>query len=100
MKLKISKEKEKELIKKFGHVPTEKEILEKIKASQERLMSALAGALKTAPDDPKIRKQLLESVEKAAKLRGEVYEKVLKEKPPAIKIPATAEELLEDKKFN
>lgn len=100
MKLKLSKKKEAELIKKFGHVPTEEEILEKIKASQERLMSALAGALKTAPDDPKIRKQLLEAVEKAAKLRGEVYEKVLKEKPPEIKMPETAKELQEDNKVN
>lgn len=100
MKLKISKEKEAELIKKFGHVPTEEEILAKIKASQERLITALAGALKTAPDDPEIRKQLLTAVEKAAKLRGEVYEKVLKEKPPAIKIPTTAEELKEDIKVN
>lgn len=100
MTLKISKKKEAELIKKFGHVPTEDEILEKIKASQERLMSALAGALKTAPDDPKIREQLLGAVEKAAKLRGEVYEKVLKEKPPAIKIPNSAEEIDEGNKVN
>lgn len=100
MKIKLSKKKEAELIKKFGHVPTEKEILDKIKASQERLITALAGALKTAPNDPEIRKQLLAAVEKALQLRGEVYEKVLKEKPPAIKIPNSADELLEGNKVN
>ena len=90
MKPKLSKKREAELIKKYGHVPTKEEIFEKIKASQERMMQALAGALATAPKDPKIREQLLEAVEKATKLRGKIYKDLLKEKPPR---PKTSEEL-------
>lgn len=87
MKLKISKEKEKELIAKFGHVPTEKEISENIKASQEKLMTALVGMLETAPDDPEVRKKLMEAIEKAVEVRNKVYEEVLKETPPPVKRP-------------
>ena len=81
-KPKLTKKKKEELIKKFGHVPTKEEIFEKLKASQERLMWALSGALEAAPDDPKLRKQLLQAIEKAATLRGKVYREVIKEEPP------------------
>lgn len=94
--MKLSKKQEAELIKKYGHVPTKEEIFEKIKASQEIMMRALAGALKTAPKDPKIREQLLEAVEKATKLRGKIYKDVLKEKPPAPKIPPKPEQSTAD----
>ena len=93
MKLKLSKKQEKELIKKYGHVPTMEEVFERIKASQEKLMSALAGALQTAPDDPQIREQLLEAVEKAGQMRGKIYKDILKEEPPTVKIPKSANEL-------
>ncbi|OGY21931.1 MAG: hypothetical protein A2126_00170 [Candidatus Woykebacteria bacterium GWB1_45_5] len=82
MRRKPTKKQKEELIKKFGHVPTKEEIFERLKASQERLMWALSGALETAPDDPKLRKQLLQAIEKAATLRGKVYRDILKEKPP------------------
>lgn len=78
----MTKKKKEELIKKFGHVPTKTEIFENLKASQERLIWALSGALETAPDDPKLRKQILQAIEKAATLRGKVYREVLKEEPP------------------
>ncbi|OGY26022.1 MAG: hypothetical protein A2Z24_02820 [Candidatus Woykebacteria bacterium RBG_16_44_10] len=81
-KSKLTKKKKEELIKKFGHVPTKEEIFEKLKASQERLMWALSGALKTAPPDLELRKQLLQAIEKAATLRGKVYREVIKEEPP------------------
>lgn len=82
--LKLSKIKEKELIKKFGHIPTKEEIFERIKASQERMIWALGKAMETAPDDPKIRQQLLEAVEKATNLREAIYKEVLKEETPPL----------------
>lgn len=82
--LKLSKKKEKELIKKFGHIPTKEEIFEHIKASQERMIWALGKAMETAPDDPKIRQQLLEAVEKATTLRDAIYKEVLKEETPPL----------------
>jgi hypothetical protein len=85
--MKLSKNQEKELIKKYGHVPTEKEIFENLKAHQEKLMSALVGALETAPDDPEIRKQLMEAVEKATQMREKLYKEIIKEPSPPIKKP-------------
>ncbi len=83
---KLTKKQKEKILKEFGgRMPTKEEIFEKIKASQERLMQALAGAARTAPDDPEIRKQLLEVVERAAKLRKGIYKKVLKEEPPNIR---------------
>lgn len=67
-----------------GRMPTKEEIFEKIRASQERLMQALAGAARTAPDDPEVKKQLMEVIEKAGSLRKGVYKKILKERPPKI----------------
>ena len=85
-KPKLSKKRKEEIMKQFGgRMPTKEEVFEKIRASQERMMQALAGAARTAPDDPKVRKQLLEVIERAAKLRGKIYEKVLKEKPPRVR---------------
>ena len=69
------------LIKEFGHIPTKEELYVKIRESQERFMRALEGAWETVPDDPKVRKELLRIVEKAAKLRQRIYREVLHEKP-------------------
>ncbi len=83
---KLSKKRREEIMKQFGgRMPTKEEIFEKIRASQERLMEFLAGAAKTAPEDPQIRKQLLEVIEKAGNLRKSVYKNVLKTKPPKIR---------------
>ena len=84
------------LIKQFGHVPTKEEIFQKIKESQERLVSSLAGMWQTAPDDPKVKGKILEAMEKAMKLRQNVYKTVLKEEPPEIRPP---EKLLENMKI-
>lgn len=87
--IKINREK---LLKQFGgKVPTEAEILDKIKASQERLMQALVGMARTAPDDPEIQRQLREAIEKAAELRKKIYKTVIKEEPP--KIHKSSEEI-------
>lgn len=83
MRLKLKKRQREELIQKFGHIPTRKEIFEKIKKSQERLIYSLAGAWETAPDNPHERKQLLKAIEKAIKMREEIY-KMIGEKPPEI----------------
>lgn len=84
-KVKLSKKRREEIMKEFGgRMPTREEIFEKIKASQERLMTALAGAAKTAPDDPVVRKHLMEVVERAGGLRKKIYKDVLKEKPPKV----------------
>ena len=98
MKKKLSKKREKELIAKYGHVPTKKEIFEKMKASQERLIYSLAGALATAPDDPGTREQLFEAIDKAFQLREKIY-KMMDKKPPEIKIdPKILEELAKSSK--
>jgi len=66
---KLTKKQRERIIKEFGHIPTKEELFEKIMASQERMAKALAGAWENAPDDPKIKKQLLEAGEKSAKLK-------------------------------
>lgn len=71
-KLKLSKKKQDELIKKFGHIPTQEEVFQKIIESQERLANALKGAWDTRPADPDIEKDLLEVGERAGKLRKEL----------------------------
>ena len=55
------------------------EIFQKIKESQERMIKALEGTWKTAPDDPEIRKQLTEAVAKTAKMQKAI-KKIIKEK--------------------
>lgn len=83
MRARLTKKWKQELIKKYGHVPTKKEIFQKLKESQERLIYPLAGAWQTAPDDPEERKKLLKSIKEAIKLREKVY-KMIGEKPPEI----------------
>lgn len=78
-KLKLSKKKQDELIKKLGHIPTQEEVFQKIIESQERLADALKGAWETRPDDPEIEKQLLTVGGRAGKLRKEL-QKVIKQK--------------------
>jgi len=75
-----------------GRMPTQEEVFEKIRASQERLMTALVGMAKTAPNDPEIKKQLMEAMQKAAELRKKVYKQVLKQKPPQINHPEEEKE--------
>ena len=80
MREKLTKKQKDKLIKEFGHIPTKEEIFAKIRTSQEKMMAALKGAWDTAPDDPKIRKQLVEVVEKASKLRNKIYNDILQDK--------------------
>lgn len=65
-------------------MPTQEEIFEKIKASQERMMQALKGAYDSATDDSESRAQLLKAIEKATRLRGKIYDTLIKEKPPKL----------------
>lgn len=74
-------------------MPTEQEIMEGLKASQERLMQALAGMARTAPDDPEIKAQIMEAIEKAAGLRKKIYKEVVKEEPPKIRMEEENEEV-------
>lgn len=80
MREKLTKKQKDKLIKEFGHIPTKEEIFSKIRQSQETMMAALKGAWDTAPDDPKIRKQLVDVVEKASKLRHKIYNDILQDK--------------------
>lgn len=43
------------------------------------------GAWETAPDDPKIKKQLSDAMEKAVKLRDRVYGEILNEAAPDLR---------------
>ena len=94
MGLKLTKKQKEKLIKQFGHVPSKKEIFEKMKASQERLIYSLAGAWETAPDDPKIKNQLLRAIQKALNLRAKIYE-MMGEKPPKISLSSAPPDLRE-----
>lgn len=78
-KVKLSKRKREELIKKYGHVPTKNEIFQKIIESQERLAQVLKGAWESAPNDQKVKETLLEAGEKSAKLRSKI-KKIFNEK--------------------
>lgn len=83
---KLSRKRKEEIMKQFGgRMPTKEEVFEKIRASQERMMEALKGAYETAPDDPNVRKDLVNAIEKATKMRSKLYKEVLKETPPNIK---------------
>lgn len=81
----MNKKQKEEIIKKYGKIPTKEEIFQKIKESQERMVVALAKAWETAPNDPKIKKQLLEAIEKALQFRNKLYKDLLKEEPPNIR---------------
>jgi hypothetical protein len=83
--VKLSAEKKEQLIKEFGHIPTKEEIFEKIRTSQERLVVSLIAAWESAPNDPEIKSQILEAMQKASEIREKVYKKILKEEPPDIK---------------
>ena len=88
MKNKLTKKQREKIMKEFGgRMPTKEEIFEKIRAAQERLMTSLAGAVRTAPDDPGARKQLTEVIEKAGSFRKKIYKEILKEKVPKVKEP-------------
>lgn len=88
MKNTLTQKQKEKIMKEFGgRMPTKEEIFEKIRASQERLMQALAGAAATAPNDPEVKKQLFGVIEKASNLRKKVYKEVLKEKPPKVRDP-------------
>ena len=85
MKKGLSQNQRQKIMKQYGgRMPTKEEIFEKIRASQERMMQALAGAARTAPDDPEVRRQLTSVIEKAGHLRKGIYKKILKDKPPKI----------------
>lgn len=55
-----------------GVVPTKKEVFEKIKQSQQKMLDSLQGAWDTSPDDLDIRKDLAEVVGRVAKLDKEL----------------------------
>lgn len=82
---KLSKKQKEEIIKKYGKVPSKEEIFEKLRKSQEKLVVSLALAWESAPDDPKIRKDLLNAMEEAVKLRDGIYKGFMKEEPPDIR---------------
>lgn len=82
---KLTTKQKREIIKKYGKIPTKDEVFQKLRESQERMIVSLAAAWETAPDDPKIRKQLLEAIEKAVKFRERLYTEVLEEEPPEIR---------------
>lgn len=78
-KVKLSKKRKEEIMREFGgKMPTKEDILEKILQSQQRMAESLKGAWENAPDDPEIKKQLLEVGERSMKLKKKI-EKVLKE---------------------
>lgn len=79
-KPKLSKAQKDKLVKEFGHMPTQEEVFNKIKASQQKMMWALAKAWDAAPDDPKVRKQLIDVIEKAAKFDKKLQELIDKSK--------------------
>jgi len=85
MAAKVSKkQKEGILDESSSTTPTDEEIIERIKASQERLMQALAGMARSAPDDPEIKAEIMQAIEKAANLRKRIYKEVIKEETPKI----------------
>jgi hypothetical protein len=85
MATKLSKKQKEKIMKQYsGRMPTQEEVMEKIKASQERLMQALAGMARTAPDDPEIKTEIMKAIEKAADLRKRIYKEVVKEEVPRI----------------
>lgn len=67
-----------------GRMPTKEEVFEKIKASQERMMAVLKGAYEAAPEDPKIRAEFMDAIDKATKLREKVYKDLMKQEPPKL----------------
>ncbi len=70
---KLSQKRKAEIMKQFGgRMPTREEIFQKIMESQERMAQALKGAWETKPDDPKVKKRLLEVGERSAKLKAEI----------------------------
>ena len=76
---KLSKRRKEEIMKQFGgKMPTKASILKKIIESQERMANALKGAYESAPDDPEVKKQLIEVGERTSKLKKEI-EKLLKD---------------------
>lgn len=64
-----------------GRMPTKEDIFQKIIESQERMAQALKGAWETKPNDPKVKKQLLEVGERSAKLKKEIQKMFGKDKP-------------------
>lgn len=99
-KAKSDRKQKGELVAKFGQVPAKEEIFTRIKESQERLVRSLAGALATAPEDPQIRGQLLEAIEKATKLRTKLYG-MMGEIPPRISLSSPdSEERLSNESNN
>lgn len=85
MTAKVSKkQKERILDEPSSTAPTDEEIVERIKASQERLMQALVGMARSAPDDPGIKAEIMQAIEKAADLRKRIYKEVLKQETPKI----------------
>lgn len=84
---KLTKKQKEGLIKKYGKIPSKKEIFEKLQTSQERMINALKGAWENMPEDisSKERDVLIDVIERATKLRKGIYKKILKQKLPIIK---------------
>jgi heme oxygenase len=74
MSAKLTPQQRKRLIKEFGHIPTKKELFAKIQESQETMLKALEEAYKNLPDDPDIRGQFIEALERTSKLHKKLNE--------------------------
>lgn len=72
---KLSKKRIEEIKKQFGgKIPTKEELMQKIIESQQRMVDALEGAYKNAPNDPKIKEEILTAVEKSVKLKKNIVD--------------------------
>jgi len=85
MKAKLSDKRKKEIIEKYGEIPTKKELFDKLAETQERLVISLAMAWEVVPDDPKRKEDLLKATERAMKLREKIYKNVIKKEPPELR---------------
>lgn len=76
--LTLTKKQKDELIERYGHIPNEEEVIENIRASSQKMLTALAAAWDVAPDDPKIKTDIIKALKKALELRKKIEEKIVK----------------------
>lgn len=74
----LTKKQKDELIEKYGHIPTEEEVVENIRASSQKVLTALAAAWDSAPDDPKIKADIVKALKKALDLRKKIEDTIEK----------------------
>lgn len=78
MSRKLTKQEEEKLTERYGFIPTKEEVLRRIQESHKRMYESLMEAWQAAPDDPEIKKELMEALKRAVNLKGEI-ERVFKE---------------------